>query len=63
MIPVAKVQTELPFLDLGDETRVPGDGKFFDNDGRILTEQTSFLPSPFSNVNQIRISVGDMFYL
>ena len=49
---IAKV-TELPFLDLGDETRLPGDGKFFGqlDGGEQLkeTEIPDFLPFPFDN--------------
>ena len=62
-MPAATVQTELPFLDLGDETRVNGDGKFFGNGVRELseTEHPSFLPF---NFKKMRIKVGDInFYL
>ena len=61
-IPAAKVQTELPFLDLGDETRVPGDGKFFGVlDGSTMlneTDQPSFLPFPIGNDTNMRIFVS-----
>ena len=60
LMPAATVQTELPFFDLGNETRVNGGGKFFENGVRELskTEKPNFLP--FSN-DLFRISVGDLF--
>ena len=59
--------TELPFLDLGDETRVPGDGKFFGvDDGAIMlsdTELPSYLPFPFNNNNDMKIYVRLYYYV
>lgn len=54
--------TELPFLDLGDETRVPGEGKFFGilDDAVMLTETElpSSFPFPFGDGNETRIYVS-----
>ena len=54
---LAATVTELPFLDLGNESRVHGDGKLFGSgylyDLRPLDETempTSCLPFPFSNI-------------
>ena len=60
LMPAATVQSELPFLDLGNESRVIDDGKFFENGYRMLseTENPSFLP--ISN-DSMRIFVGDLF--
>ena len=57
LMPAATVQTKLPFLDLGDETRVNGDGKFFEN-GSIELETPSFLPF---RSDWMQIIVGDLF--
>ena len=61
------MQTELPFLQLGNETRVNGDGKFFKNGYRMLseTENPSFLPFSFGNDKKLIIDVGDIinFYM
>ena len=53
-MPVATVQTELPFLDLGDETRVNGDGKFFDTSFRWLKINNDSMEISL-------LSVGDLF--
>ena len=50
-MPAAAVQTELPFLDLGNETRVNGDGSILSE-----TEQPRF-----SKYNWLNIYVGDLF--
>ena len=55
LMPAATVRTELPFLDLGDDTRVSGNGKFFGN-GSIELETPSFLP-----FRRDWIIVGDLF--
>ena len=52
--------SELPFLDLGDDARVPGEGKFFgilDHAINLLNETE--LPSfPFGDGNETRIYVS-----
>ena len=54
--------TELPFLNLGDETRVNGDGKFFGvlDDTKMLIETNipDFFPFPFDNGYDTRIYVS-----
>ena len=59
LMPAATVQSELPLLDLGNESRVIDDGKFLENGYRMLseTENPSFLP--ISN-DSMRIFVGDL---
>ena len=52
----------LPFLDLGDDARIPGEGKFFGIlDHAIMlseTELPSYLTFPFGNDNETRIYVS-----
>ena len=54
--------SELPFLDLGDDGRVPAEGKFFGIlDHAIMlseTELPSYLPFPFGNGNETRVYVS-----
>ena len=54
--------TELPFLDLGDDARVAGDGKFFgvDDDVYMLnqTELPSFISFPFGNGSETSVYVS-----
>lgn len=54
--------TDLPFLDLGDETRVHGDGKIFGvpDVSKLLneTELPSYLPFPFGDGNETKIYVS-----
>ena len=54
--------SELPFLDLGDDARVSGEGKFFGIlDHAIMLNETElprFLPFPFGNDTETRIYVS-----
>ena len=54
--------TELPFLDLGEDARVAGDGKFFgvDDDVYMLnqTELPSFISFPFGNGSETSVYVS-----
>ena len=54
--------SELPFLDLGDEARVSGEGKFFGvlDDAVMLneTELPNSHPFPFDNGTETNISVS-----
>ena len=52
--------SELPFLDLGDDARVPAEGKFFGTlDDAVMLNETE-LPSflPFGNGNETRVYVS-----
>ena len=53
--------SELPFLDLGDDSRVSGDGKFFGDDDNIRPLNEAELPSfpvPFGNGTETSIYVS-----
>ena len=52
--------SELPFLDLGDESRVPGEGKFFDVDDETenVTELLNSIPFPFGNSTETSVYVS-----
>ena len=56
--------SELPFLDLGDESRVPGEGRFFGLDdanvqlNESLGEISNSLPFPFGNGTETSIYVS-----
>ena len=52
--------SELPFLDLGDESRVPGEGKFFGDDDSTedATELLNSIPFPFGNSTETSVYVS-----
>ena len=54
--------SELPFLDLGDETRGLGQGKIFGHIDDVVmldgTELPITLPFPFGNGTETKIYVG-----
>ena len=54
--------SELPFLDLGDDARVDGDGKFFGVDDNTYmlneTELPSFISFPFGNGTETSVYVS-----
>ena len=55
--------SELPFLDLGDESRVSGAGKFFGVDDQAVHVNLSALPSgsllfPFGNSTETSVYVS-----
>ena len=52
--------SELPFLDLGDETRVSGEGKFFGIlDFALMLNDTELpIPFPFDNGTETKIYVS-----
>ena len=49
--------SELPFLDLGDESRVSGEGKFFGYDDHA-SELLNSIPFPFGNGTETSVYVS-----
>ena len=51
---------ELPFLDLGDGSRVSGEGKFFGKDDATenVTELLNCIPFPFGNSTETSVFVS-----
>ena len=52
--------SELPLLDLGDESRVTGEGKFFgvDDGNDNATELLNSIPFPFGNSTETSVYVS-----